>query len=58
MKIELHEIPVRDLVAGYNDDGESGVTGYNGKLDIRPPYQRELVYQTLIQKKLPILLKN
>ena len=45
MKIELHEIPVRDLVAGYNDDGESGVTGYNGKLDIRPPYQREFVYQ-------------
>lgn len=45
MKIELHEIPVRDLVSGYNDDGESGVTGYNGKLDIRPPYQREFVYQ-------------
>lgn len=44
MKIELHEITVRDLVAGYMDDGEGGVVGYGGKLDIRPPYQREFVY--------------
>src|SRR5699024_10348803 len=33
-----------DLVAGYSDDGEQGVRGFNGKLDIRPPYQREFVY--------------
>jgi len=31
---------VRDLVAGYQDDGDGGVVGYGGKLDIRPPYQR------------------
>ncbi|QMU55994.1 MAG: DUF262 domain-containing protein [Candidatus Mycalebacterium zealandia] len=45
MDIELKEITVRDLVAGYEDDGEGGVRGYGGKLDIRPPYQREFVYK-------------
>ncbi|MDD4080828.1 MAG: HNH endonuclease [Eubacteriales bacterium] len=44
MKIQLHEIPVRDVAAGYQDRLEEGVTGYGGKLDIRPPYQREFVY--------------
>ena len=44
MKIELHEIPVRELMKGYQDDGEGGVTGYGGRLDIRPKYQREFVY--------------
>ena len=42
MKIELHEITVRELAEGYKDDQENGVTGYGGKLDIRPKYQREL----------------
>lgn len=45
MKIELKEIKIRELVADYNDDGEGGVTGYGGKLDIRPPYQREFIYK-------------
>ena len=44
MKIELNEITVRELVQDYSDDGEGGVRGYRGKLDIRPPYQREFVY--------------
>lgn len=44
MQIELREIPVRDLVAGYKDDDENGVVGYGWKLDIRPPYQREFIY--------------
>ena len=44
MKIELHQITIRDLVAGYVNDDEGGVRGYDGKLDIRPPYQREFVY--------------
>lgn len=44
MEITLHEITIRDLVKGYKDDGEGGVVGYDGKLDIRPPYQREFVY--------------
>ena len=45
MKIELKKIIVRDLVADYHDDGEGGVRGYGGKLDIRPPFQREFVYK-------------
>jgi hypothetical protein len=40
----MTNISVGDLVAGYNDDGEDGVVGYGGKLDIRPPFQREFVY--------------
>ena len=51
MKIELHEITVRDLVAGYHDDGDDGVVGYGGKLDIRPPYQRAFVYDDEQRKK-------
>lgn len=44
MKIELKEITVRELTDGYQDNEENGVVGYGGKLDIRPPYQREFVY--------------
>lgn len=45
MKIELKEISVRDLVAGYINNNEDGVIGYSGRLDIRPKYQREFVYK-------------
>ena len=45
MKIELKNITVEDLVEDYQDDGASGVIGYGGKLDIRPPFQREFVYK-------------
>ena len=45
MKIELKEITVRELTEGYEDKDEKGVTGYGGKLDIRPPFQREFVYK-------------
>ncbi len=44
MKVELKEINVRELAEGYHDKGVDGVVGYGGKLDIRPPYQREFVY--------------
>lgn len=45
MNIAKCEIPIRDLVEDYWDDAEEGVTGYFGRLDIRPPYQREFVYK-------------
>ena len=45
MKIELHEIKVRDLVEGYKDSGDEGVVAYGGNLDVRPPYQREFIYK-------------
>lgn len=44
MNISLKKITVRELTAGYIDHEEGGVKGYSGKLDIRPPYQREFVY--------------
>ena len=44
MKIELHKISVRKVIAGYKDSNEEGVVAYGGKLDIRPKYQREFVY--------------
>ncbi len=45
MKIQLKEITVRELTEGYQDNEEAGVIGYGGKLDIRPPYQREFIYK-------------
>ena len=45
MKIELKEITIRELTDGYQDNDENGVVGYGGKLDIRPPYQREFIYK-------------
>ena len=45
MKIELKEITIRELTENYQDNEENGVVGFGGKLDIRPPYQREFVYK-------------
>jgi hypothetical protein len=44
MKIELKEITIRELTNGFEDNAEAGIVGYGGKLDIRPPYQREFIY--------------
>ncbi|WP_281239913.1 HNH endonuclease family protein [Flavobacterium praedii] len=45
MNIELREITIRELIQNYEDNNENGVIGYDGKLDIRPPYQREFIYK-------------
>ncbi len=45
MNIELKEITVRELTQEYEDNEENGVLGFDGKLDIRPPYQREFIYK-------------
>lgn len=45
MKIEMHQIAVRDVVDGYLDSAENGVVGFHGRLDIRPAFQREFVYK-------------
>lgn len=45
MKIQLHEIPIREVVEGYIDSAENGVVGYNGRLNIRPAFQREFIYK-------------
>jgi hypothetical protein len=44
MEIKLHEISIREIVDGYTNNDEEGVVGYSGKLNIRPKYQREFVY--------------
>ena len=44
MKIELHNVKIEDVFNGYQNDGEDGVFAYGGKLTIRPPYQREFIY--------------
>ena len=44
MDIKLHQIKIKDLFNGYQDNDEEGVVGYGGKLDIRPKYQRNWVY--------------
>lgn len=44
MDIEQKNITARELVESYQDNQEAGVVGFSGKLNIRPPYQREFVY--------------
>lgn len=44
MDIELQMIPVREVVKGYTDNDEEGVYGLDGKLNIRPKYQRNFIY--------------
>jgi len=44
MKIELKEVTIKELSKDFLDNQEEGVVGYGGKLDIRPPYQREFIY--------------
>ena len=44
MKIELKEVTIREVSKNYIDNVEEGVIGYDGKLNIRPKYQREFVY--------------
>ena len=45
MKIELKELTIKELSHGFQDNSENGVVGFGGKLDIRPPYQREFIYK-------------
>lgn len=45
MKIEEIKLSVRELSKGFVDNEDQGVFAYEGKLDIRPPYQREFVYK-------------
>lgn len=46
MEIVMREIPVQEVAAGFMDDPERGCRGYGGKLNIRPAFQREFVYNS------------
>ena len=45
MKIQMHEIAIRDIFNGYLDSAENGVVAYAGELNVRPAFQREFVYK-------------
>ena len=44
MTIKQINVTVGEISQGYVNNDEQGVRGYNGLLDIRPPYQREFIY--------------
>lgn len=45
MEIKLEEHRIREIFDGYEDNEESGVVGFGGRLNIRPAFQREFVYK-------------
>lgn len=45
MDIRLEEHTIAEVFNGYQDNSESGVVGFGGKLNIRPAFQREFVYK-------------
>ncbi len=44
MEIRLEEKTVREVYNGYQDSAENGVVAFGGKLNVRPAFQREFVY--------------
>lgn len=51
MKTARRNITVRQLFDDYQDHDWEGVVGFGGKLDIRPKYQREFIYDDERQRK-------
>ncbi len=45
MKIDPKRITIKEISKNYINNDEEGVVGYNGKLNIRPKYQREFIYK-------------
>lgn len=45
MNIIHTQLSIRELTEKYEDNDEAGVFGLCGKLNVRPPYQREFVYK-------------
>lgn len=58
MNIELREIQLKDLFDGYQNNDENGVIGYHGRLNIRPKYQREFIYNDKEQEAVVKTIKN
>lgn len=58
MKVNTYEevfgkkLTIRDLVDGFQEDTKTGkVVAFRGKLNVRPPYQREFVYENQKRNK-------
>jgi 5-methylcytosine-specific restriction endonuclease McrA len=47
MKITNKNIKVSDVFDSFVDNGDDGVFAYGGRLAVRPPYQREFVYNAV-----------
>jgi len=45
MRIEHKNYTIKEISKDYVDNAEGGVSGFSGKLNIRPAYQREFVYK-------------
>lgn len=64
MKSDLRQYTVEEVTRGYKDSQEEGVVAFDGRLDVRPAYQREFVYKdkqrdaviTSVINKLPLNL--
>ena len=62
MEVKAYKVPIRKIVKNYTNNSEAGVTGLDGKLNIRPAYQREFVYKDkqrdevirTVRKKFPL----
>lgn len=45
MEVKPYEVTIREIFDGYENDEESGrVVAFGGRLNVRPAYQREFVY--------------
>ena len=51
MEIEEKRIKISEVYDGYINDDEEGVTALDDRLDIRPKYQREFVYDKEKQRE-------
>ncbi|MDD4157328.1 MAG: DUF262 domain-containing protein [Candidatus Cloacimonetes bacterium] len=58
MEIKLKEIPIREVIKNYVNNNEEGVVGFDGKLNIRPKYQREFVYNDKQRDEVINTIKN
>lgn len=59
MEIYKIQVPIRELIDGYENTDEKGLVAYKGLLQIRPPYQREFIYNSKEQKAvIDTILKN
>lgn len=50
MTIKPKQIKIKDLFDGFEDNGDNGIVGYHGQLNIRPKFQREFIYEPEDQK--------
>ena len=46
MQIEYIKVKIENLVKNFSDSEDEGTWAYDHKLNIRPAYQREFIYQS------------